>query len=189
MPNIEKLSEYIYFLSINGRQSLAAQLLSLFVEQQKGQHGDEMAEVPFKLGGINWWLVSTLINATHICCFGKCCSELVTFMWFCQQRNASFVHDTYHACSQVSCEVPGKFSTWFRNVRGMDNWLQKLYLLTGWKHALHSPPWAWPPPWVCGVLDALHSWASLYGSLCVCPYPWNVLGVFSPVCVLALTFV
>lgn len=54
MPNIEKLSEYIYFLSINGRQSLAAQLLSLFVEQQKGQHGDEMAEVPFKLGSINW---------------------------------------------------------------------------------------------------------------------------------------
>lgn len=54
MPNIEKLSEYIYFLSINERQSLAAQLLSLFVEQQKGQHRGEMAEVPFKLGDINW---------------------------------------------------------------------------------------------------------------------------------------
>lgn len=37
MPNIEKLSEYIYFLSINERQSSAAQLLSLFIEQQKGQ--------------------------------------------------------------------------------------------------------------------------------------------------------
>lgn len=54
MPNIEKLSEYIYFLSINERQSLAAQLLSLFVEQQKGQHTGELAEVPFKLGDINW---------------------------------------------------------------------------------------------------------------------------------------
>lgn len=54
MPNIEKLSEYLYFLSINERQSPAAQLLSLFVEQQKGQHGEEVAEVPFKLGGIYW---------------------------------------------------------------------------------------------------------------------------------------
>lgn len=34
MPNIEKLSEYICFLTINERQSLAAWLFALFIEQQ-----------------------------------------------------------------------------------------------------------------------------------------------------------
>lgn len=33
MPNIEKLSKYICFLTINERQPPAAQLLSLFIEQ------------------------------------------------------------------------------------------------------------------------------------------------------------
>lgn len=35
MPNIEKLSEYICFLAITERQSLAAQLFPLLIEQQK----------------------------------------------------------------------------------------------------------------------------------------------------------
>lgn len=78
MPNIEKLSEYICLLSINEKQPLAAQSLSLFIEQQKGQHGGEMAEIPFKLGDIDWELESTLNNAACRCCFGKCCSESVT---------------------------------------------------------------------------------------------------------------
>lgn len=35
MPNIEKLSKYICFLTKNERQALAAQLFSLLIEQQK----------------------------------------------------------------------------------------------------------------------------------------------------------
>lgn len=127
-----------------------------------------MAEVPFGLDDITWWLEApwlkqhAKIKEWRESCFGDCRSESVVLIWFCQQRNDSSVCDMYHALSQASWEVPAKCSTWVTNVKDMG-------------------------PGFCGVLEALYIWASQYSVVvCVCAHTLEKRGgFFVCVCVFA----
>lgn len=131
------------------------------------------------------------------CCFGECCSESVTFIWFCQERKASSVHDTYCALLEASWEALTKFSTWFRHVGHVGKWVQELqWMCDNWlgiwpsdERPCHSPLGERACTWVCGALDTMHIWASQYSMVvCVCAHTLErclVYFVFPPVCVCA----